>query len=347
VPFECNIARGSAVSDGGTPSHPTLYGHGLLGSRSEVGGGSTARLRERGFTPCAVDWWGLSFSDLPNVVLTLLDLSTFGGMIDRMQQGFLNFLVLGRALSHPDGFTTDPAFQDAKGNPLVRTSELFYDGNSQGAIMGGALTALAPDFERSVLGVPGMAYSMLLNRSVDWEGEYAVIFQAAYPDAVDEQLGYALMQMLWDRGETAGYAQHMSDDPLPNTPSHDVMLQVAFGDHQVANVAAEVEGRTMGAKLFTPALGAGRHWAADPTFGFHTVSGNRADVGSVLVYWYANGYGNTTPPNANLPSTSGRDPHGAPRAYGPATDQVAHFLLTGDLIDVCGGGPCEIPPPAP
>ena len=77
------------------------------------------------------------------------------------------------------------------------------------------------------------------------------------------------------------------------------------------------------------------------------MSGDQPAVGSVLVYWFAEGYGLTTPPNGNLPATAGRDPHGAPRAYGPATDQVKRFLLTGDLIDVCGGGPCTIPPPAP
>ena len=35
--------------------------------------------------------------------------------------------------------------------------------------MGGALTALAPDFDRAVLGVPGMNYSTLLRRSVDFD----------------------------------------------------------------------------------------------------------------------------------------------------------------------------------
>lgn len=28
----------------------------------------------------------------------------------------------------------------------------------------------------------------------------------------------ALLQMLWDRGEADGYAQHLTSDPLPNTP---------------------------------------------------------------------------------------------------------------------------------
>ena len=340
VPFVCNIARGSEVQ----PSHPTLYGHGLLGSRDEANGGSTQRLRERGFSPCAVDWWGLSFSDLPQVAMGLVDLSNFPGMVDRMQQGFLNFLMLGRALAHPRGLTTDAAFRTAAGKPLLRTSEVFYDGNSQGGIMGGALTALSPDVRRAKLGVPGMAYSTLLNRSVDWEGEYAVVYENAYPNVVDRQLGYAMLQMEWDRGEASGYAQHMTSDPLPNTPTHDVMMQVAFADHQVANVAAEVEGRTIGASLKTPALANGQHWSASPAFGFNTVSGNRSHVGSVFVYWFAAGTGLVTPPNGNVPSSAGKDPHGAPRSYGVATDQVVRFLLTGDLIDVCNGGPCVIPP---
>lgn len=76
------------------------------------------------------------------------------------------------------------------------------------------------------------------------------------------------------------------------------------------------------------------------------MSGDRAHVGSVLVYWYAAGTGLATPPDANLPDAAGQDPHGVPRAYGPATDQVARYLLTGDLIDVCGGGPCTVPAPS-
>jgi hypothetical protein len=341
VPFVCNIARGSDAQ----ASHPALYGHGLLGSRDEDNGGSTQRLRERGFSPCAVDWWGLSFSDLPQVALGLVDLSHFGPMVDRMQQGFLNFLVLGRALAHPNGLATNPAFRSATGRPLIRTGELFYDGNSQGGIMGGALTALSPDLRRAKLGVPGMAYSLLLNRSVDWEDKYAVVFEAAYPNVVDRQIAFGLIQMLWDRGEAAGYAQHMTSDPLPNTPPHEVMLQVAFADHQVSNVTAEIEARTIGAALKTPALASGLHWSANPAFGLSTVSGNRTHVGSVLVYWFAEKTGLLTPPNGNVPSTSGSDPHGAPRSYGPAADQVARFLLTGDLIDVCGGGPCVVKKP--
>jgi hypothetical protein len=359
VSFVCNLPAG-AVDE---PAHPTLYGHGLLGSRGEANGGSTTALRRLGFAPCATDWWGMSIGDLPNVALMLTDFSFFPSMVDRSQQGFLNFLFLGRALRHPAGLTTDPAFRGPDGEPLLAHDELFYDGNSQGGIMGGALVALAPDLTRAKLGVTAMNYSTLLTRSADWEKPgtlterlpgldptkptdtvaYADAFYTAYPSVIDQQIGYALAQMLWDRGEADGYALHMIDDPLPGTPVHQVMLQVAFSDHQVANVAAEVEGRTIGARLHRPATPDGLHWAVDPTFGFDvwdpSVQGPLRDD-SVLVYWLSTDRGLTTPPTGNAPPRGGQDPHEDPRRDKAASAQVAHFLLTGEVVDVCHGGPC-------
>src|SRR5205807_1187403 len=152
VPFVCTIPPTATPR---TPAHPTLYGHGLLGTRFESTGGSTDRDRERNFMPCATEWMGFAGSDFTNAAETLADPSNMASMADRAQQGFLDFLYLGRALAHPRGLAIDPAFQSADGKPLFKTNELFYDGNSQGGIMGGALTALAPDFTRSTLGVTG------------------------------------------------------------------------------------------------------------------------------------------------------------------------------------------------
>src|SRR5690606_17225541 len=85
---------------------------------------------------------------------------------DRTQQGLLNFIFLGRAMTR--GFPGHKAFQNGEGASLIDTgAELTFDGNSQGGIMGGALTAVSPDIRRAVLGVPGMNYSTLLNRSSD------------------------------------------------------------------------------------------------------------------------------------------------------------------------------------
>jgi hypothetical protein len=46
--------------------------------------------------------------------------------------------------------------------PEQRDKGLYWEGISQGAIMGGALTALEPDLTHSVLNVTGMNYSTLL-----------------------------------------------------------------------------------------------------------------------------------------------------------------------------------------
>ena len=282
------------------PSHPLLYGHGLLGSKDEVNGGSGAQLRQHDFTTCATDWIGFASEDLANVALVLTDMSNFPSVVDRAQQGYLNFMYLGRALAHPQGLGTNPAFRAADGRPLLTPGRLFYKGNSQGGIMGGALTALEPDLTTSVLGVPGMNYSTLLDRSVDWVHSYYSIYKAAYPDPIDQEIGYGLLQMLWDRAEADGYAQHMTSRPLPDTPPHQVMLQLAFGDHQVANVTAEVEGRTIGAELKIPVL-SGLHWSVDPSFGFRTVGRFPDAGGSYLVYWYDAGVNDATPPTANRP----------------------------------------------
>ena len=69
----------------------------------------------------------------------------------------------------------------------------------------------------------------------------------------------SLIQLLWDRGEANGYAHHITSDPLPGTPAHNVLMHVAFGDHQVANVTAEVEARTIGRRF------AGRRSRPDAT----------------------------------------------------------------------------------
>ena len=202
-------------------------------------------------------------------------------MADRMQQGFLNMLFLGRAMIHPQGLSSNAAFQK-NGQSVLDTTRLFFDGNSQGGIMGGGLTAVAPDFDRAVLGVPGMNYSTLLQRSVDFD-TYAAIIYPNYTRVLDRQLWLSQIQLLWDRGEANGYAHHITTDPLPNTPRHTVLMHVAFGDHQVSDTAAEVEARTIGARAYQPALLAGRSpW---PRLQMIPSIGSFPFGGSAIVFW--------------------------------------------------------------
>ena len=346
VPFVCDLPVN------GQQNIPGLYGHGLLGDRDQIHDFNKSPRRHGNFFGCAADWWGMSTPDIPSVATILADFSNFPSLPDRAQQGFLNFMFLGRAAVHPEGFASHPDFQQVlkPGTPeeevvsLIKTADedgthLVYDGNSQGGIMGGALVALSPDISRGILGVLGMNYSTLLNRSVDWEGKleakpgvpaYSIPFYESYRDPVERQVVFGLMQMLWDRGEANGYAHHMTDDPYENTPPHQVMLQAAWSDHQVANVSAEVEARTIGAPLME-GLEPGNHWALDPAIDI----AQYPYKGSALVYWDS---GNATPPNGNIPPSEGDDPHGHPRDERAAGWQEAHFLLTGEMYDVCAGG---------
>jgi len=259
--FTCMIPR-AAFGSADTPSTATqavparisLYGHGLLGSHDEVGAGNVRDMaQEHDMVFCAVDWIGMSSGDILNIATILLDMSGFPTLADRAQQGFLNFMFLGRLMLNANGLCAQAAFKVGERCVLDR-SELFFDGNSQGGIMGGALVALSPDIRAGVLGVPGMNYSTLLQRSVDFD-TYAAFMYASYQHSLDQAMVLSMIQMLWDRGETNGYARHLrADDPLPSTPPKRVLLHVAFGDHQVSMTTAEVEARTIGARIHCPAV---------------------------------------------------------------------------------------------
>jgi len=349
VVFRCEIPDSVLAGSGNVAAATVgIYGHGLLGTQAQLTG-QAALAQQENTIWCAMDWEGFAEQDLGTVISALADMSNFNKLADRMQQGFVNFMYLGRALIHSNGLATDPAFALDNGNgnqPVIDTSagadnRLQYMGVSQGAIMGGALTALEPDVDYGVLNVTGMNYSTLLRRSVDSD-EYFKIpglgLYAHYPNELERPLLLALIQLLWDRGEANGYAHNLTTDPLAGTQPHEVLLQAALGDHQVANVAAEVEARTTGASVYTPALEPGRHWDVDPFLGIPQVTSFPYTGGSMLVYYDGGpvgfsgteGGGTATAPSANVPPRPewgyGDDPHGYPRRAADGLLQEGSFL---------------------
>jgi hypothetical protein len=288
------------------------------------------------FVVCGTDWLGLASQDVATDARILTDLSQFPILPDRGQQGMLDFLFLGRLMTSTAGFVSSPAFVAGVSHPVIDTAgDLSYYGNSQGGIEGGALTAVSQEFTRAVLGVPAMDYSLLLTRSVDFD-PFAAVLNGSYPDKLVQQIDLGLIQMLWDRSEADGYAQFMTDDPLPGTPAHQVLLEEAFGDHQVANIATETEARTIGAAAHQPALGAGRSPDLVPLYGIPPITPSTAG-GSALFVWDS---GTPAPPLTNTPNRAGADPHGVPRAQPSAQLQGAAFLLQGVVTDPCGTSAC-------
>jgi hypothetical protein len=386
VEFRCIIPRSTITGGTVHPAKAAMYGHGLLGSYTEVNGAS--RLGNQGnMVFCATKWAGFSEDDVGTAIGALGDLSNFPQLTDRMLQGFVNFDYLGRALDSTNGFRANTAFQvDANGDTTPDGSaidttnhDLYYEGISQGAIMGGALTALSPDFTQSVLDVTGMNYSTLLSRSTD-SGEFLETsgplgggsLYGSYPNQGERQLVFALMQLLWDRGEADGYAQHMTGNPYNDTPPHNVLLQAAVGDFQVSNLTAEIEARTIGASVYGE-LDPGRHWDLDPFVGLPQIGtgsdfpfGNDPGEDAALVYydggplsWFNNGAANTpagmecnhgdpttnpcqgtalAPTNNTNPvaGTFGADPHSYPRRSTDGLGQIVQWLQPGGAIGYCG-----------
>ncbi len=217
---------------------------------------------------------------------------------------------------------------------MFDTAHLDYDGNSQGGIMGLMLAAVSPDIERAVLGVPGMNYSLLLPRSVDFD-TYEAIMKPAYPNDADRVLIFAITQMLWDRGEGAGYVQHLTADPYPGTPAKTVLLDVAFGDHQVTELSALIEARTIGASIHRPVAIDGRWQEKDPGWGLESIS--YPYDGSAVIIWDS---GMEPIPFENLAPREGDDSHEDPRRDPDVRRQKASFLFEDTLIDVCDGAAC-------
>jgi hypothetical protein len=362
--FDCNVplsavdetAPGSGVYTLDHAVRPSMYGHGLFGDYTEVNTRDVRQLgTENGVLTCASDFTGMMEDDVGTAIQALQDLSKFQALPDGLQQGYLNFIYLGRLLMLPGGLAGDPAFQFGGQSVIDQTKGLYYYGNSQGGIAGGALTAVEPDITRTVLYVPGMNYSTLLTRSVDFS-DYASILYPSYPNQSDRPLLLAMIQMLWDRGEPDGYANHMTSDPLPGTPQHHVLIEMAYGDHQVSNVTTEVEARTIGAPLRHPTLDPGRtpgyvdFFADIPTLG--DLSGPAADGNGFFVWDIGpkrddglGGFLGTDPApitNTAPDDSFGVDPHDTVIRTSPQIRaQIATFLNQGGTItDPCGADPC-------
>lgn len=329
--FTCTLPK-TATAD--SPAFMMAYGHGLLGSRSEVRGiGSFASLANVGL--CALDFIGMSTGDVPTVLKEFEDLTAFRTQPDRMQQGHLAFLLLGRLLRSEQGFTTNAAFQTEDGSPRIQTDRAGFLGASQGGILGAAPSSMTEDWDKVVLAVGGMGYNLLLRRSVDFD-KFQPALENNYPDELEQTLVIDLIHQLWVRGENAGYAQHLTRDALAGVSPKQVLLLEAFGDHQVANVATEKLARTLEVGLKSPSLEPGRSTDVTPQWGIEPITEYPYE-GSALVVW---DFGAPAPPVTNTPPREGEDPHGSLGEEPAALTLLLPFINEGVLDNPCGGQAC-------
>jgi hypothetical protein len=317
----------NSVVESGEPAAIVQYGHGLLGSRSEVHNGYLAEMADRyGWILIASDWTGMSDDDVGDITLMLVDeLDRFSIIPERSLQGFVEKLWLMRLAMGP--LADEPLLQHThvetgESHSLIDTERRYYYGNSQGAILGGGYLGLSPDIERAALGVGGTPYNLLLTRSYDFE-PFFLVFKAMYPDPAEISLWLGLIQSIWDPAESSGYTPALTREPIEGSSDKEILIQVAIGDAQVTTLGAEVMARAYDARMLAP--------TAREVWGLETVE--ESWEGSALVEF---DYG-LTEPFTNTPPDIDSDPHESPRRDRAGQDQIDHFFRTGVVLQTCTG----------
>ena len=184
-----------------------------------------------------------------------------------------------------------------------------------------------------------MNYSTLLNRSVDFD-LYRLVLDASYPDSSTQQICFALMQMLWDRAETNGYAQHLTRRSVP--AARPATGPAAGGVRRPSGerVRAQVEARTMGAAATSPRSAPGREFGGEHGFGIQPIR---------RYPWRRSAYflfdtGAVLSPLENLPPREGHDPHDdTPKIPAAQALKDTFWRNRGFVNDECGSGPCTGP----
>jgi hypothetical protein len=308
------------------PAAILQQGHGLLGAKEDsLTDWEPAFFNKYNYAMIAVDWIGLAEEDKPFVTQQLVgDLGGLRSMFDRQQQGVLNALLAMRMMK--GGFWKDPAAQ-IDGKQAIDPTQSYYQGDSQGGILGTTYMALSTDVTRGELGEAGMPYNLLLNRSADFT-EFFQLFKVSYGTNLNLQLALGLLQMNWDRAEPDGFAPFLTSNTLPGTPAHRVLMHVSIGDFQVTPLGAHIIARTVGARNLKPVNRS--IWGVDDVDGPLT-------EGSAMVEY---NFSLPEAPKTDIPPTQGDDTHDRTRALASSQKQLDTFFRQG-IIEATCDGPCD------
>ncbi len=325
APFVVHVPNSLASAKHAGPI--VMNGHGLLGSMHEGEDGYLALIADTmGYVAFSTDLLGMARpADSGFLQQTLSgDPIGFRSSVDRQHQGLIDELLLMRLMRGRFVRDQNVVFE---GTSVIDPTQRFYRGDSQGGIFGATYMAITTDVTRGLLGEPGMPYSLLFNRSVDFEG-FSFLLHLVYQNPIDVQIVFGLMQMWWDATEPDGYAPYIAKDLLPGTPAHDVLIHVALGDHQVSPLGAHLIARAVGARNIMPV---NRH-----VFGIDDVAAPLTG-GSAMVEF---DFGLPAAPLVNQPDRDGEDPHGKLRSLGAAMRHADQFFRTGVFGQPCAG-PCR------
>lgn len=238
------VVVGCALLENPQPGQLIQYGHGLFGDANAVDRDTVHQLAAaEPYLFFGTAMRGMSRSDAPQISLvTVSEPERINMLADRLHQGWLDNYAVSLVLRQSDFLNQEALMHN--GQVLADPSSLFYYGNSQGAIIGGGYTAWHPDIERVSLGVGGMAFSLFLTRTYNFE-PFLDVLEVMYEDWLDISLITGLLQQFWTPVESVGWA-HLNDKEL--------LFQTGKGDNSVPAIAAHYMARSFELTLIEPVL---------------------------------------------------------------------------------------------
>jgi hypothetical protein len=312
---------------------PLLYGHGFFGDRSELEDEPPQFIADDAAAVAfAIDWQGMSVDDIGEVVASVAgevsESIVFG---ERVMQAMINWQTVSRAIKSGVILEHD-AFRRPKGEALAGAPVVDVDapmsfmGISQGHVLGGTLSALNADIERSILHVGGAGLSNLMFRARPFS-RFLFMLDISLPDPLDQQKLHAHMQSHFDRFEPAAFARFVVNEDVPIGPSNNasrrrVLVQMGIGDTQVPNPGTEMHVRYLGIPQLSGA----------PVFG---VEQGELPAKSGFVSFDL-GIDPSFYASAAFPEEE-TIVHEALRRTPECREQVATFIQTGLIVDTCGG----------
>jgi hypothetical protein len=221
-----------------------------------------------------------------------------------------------------------PEFQRG-GQEIIDPEQIWFFGASLGGIMGGTFMAYDPFIERGALGVPGGAWSILIERSFAWK-LLAVAATSAYGDVRDYQILIAFLTWSMERWDPITTARRVLDDPLPDTPAKQLLLYEGVNDSLVTNLSSEMVVRTLGVPLIGPSV-------KEP-FGIELASG--PVTSGFTIY---DEHPEPAVPTTNVPPSDDNGTHAGVNENPAVLRQVVGFLRDGQIENECRVGDAPAP----
>ena len=355
VSIPCSVFNNSIVS------RPIVLGHGIFGTgQGMVNNIPTSKARFADWTYIAggTDWLGLSDrrddpTDIAWIGVSIIgfgssQLNNFPAFPDRLRQGMLNTLVLGKMMKL-GLFNRDPAFEKSPGVGVFPgpSEDMYYYGISLGGIMGTWFSSLTPDIGRAVLDVPAINFACLLQRSTQFASFESVIHGIGINDPIQFALFLDIINELWVSAEPAGFATHITSNPLAGSgTAKQILYNNAWLDKQVSNQCTEAAVRTLGLPSLVGSLQQGLQAIPDLAGPLNSAF-VLYDTGAFDIFNPA--HQPFIPALANVIPSGVCDPHSGPRSIPAAVQQQIEFLQPGGQVKnfcngICDAGdPSEIP----